>query len=173
MNKAWLVPVVIAGGVLGVYATTGGCLNNKDPDQKLAGRFDDLCEIASDGIAKPEQGVRKLGRYLGSHADDMLGELGGTVTMIEKISNDDAHDARAQVAHDRLAKPLVECAETWMEFADAIENDAAADALLERGLVRLGRTLEIIFGEGAAIERRDFRNLPWVLMSRLDRVVRD
>jgi len=167
MNKAWLVPVVVAGGVFGVYATSGGCLNSKDPDQTLAGRFDDLCDIASDGAKKPEQGVRKLGRYLASHSGDMLKDLADTIALIEKISDDNAHDARAGVARDRIQKPLIECAETWNEFGDAIENDPAALELLQHGMDRLGRTLEIIFGEGATLEIRD---LPAALMHRFDHV---
>ena len=54
---------------------------------------------------------------------------------------------------------------TWMEFFEAVDDDPAADALLERGVERLGRTLEIIFGEDKTI---DFRHLPVDLMRRFE-----
>ena len=145
----------------------GGCLS-KEPDQKLAGQFDDLCDIAADGVDKPVDGVRKLGRYLGRNADDMLGELGGTFALIENIKDDDAHDQRARVARNRIQKPLIECASTWNEFADAIESNPEALELLQRGVDRLGRSIEIIFGEGGKLEVRDFRHLPTALMHRID-----
>jgi len=167
MTKTWLVPVVLAGGVFGVYATTGGCLNSKEPDQKLASRFDDLCDIAETGAKKPEQGVRKLGRYLADHSGDMLKDLADTVALIERISDDSAHDARAGVARDRIHKPLIDCAETWMEFGDAIAADPAATELMNKGVERIGRTLEIILGEGDTLEIRD---LPAALMHRFDHV---
>lgn len=161
-KRVWIVPALLVGGVAAYQLS--GCLS-KEPDQKLAGRFEDLCEIAGDNIKTPEKGVRKLGRYLGSHTDDLLGELGGTIQLIERIDNDDAHDARAQLARDRIGKPLRECEQTWMEFFEAVDDDPAADALLERGVERLGRTLEIIFGEDKTI---DFRHLPVDLMRRFE-----
>jgi len=167
MNKTWLVPVVLAGGVFGVYQMASGCLS-KDPDQKLAGRFDDLCDIAHDGVDHPVQGVRKLGRYLGSHSDDMLGDLGGTFAMIERISDDDDHDARARLARERIQKPLVECAETWDAFGNAIENDPEALELFQYGVDRLGRTIEIIFGD-AAFDIHDLRDLPSWMADRFAR----
>lgn len=169
MKKTWLVPIVLAGGVFAVSQMASGCLS-KDPDQKLAGRFDDLCDIAGDGIDQPLTGVKKLGRYLGTHTDDILGELGGTIQLIERISDDEAHDARAYVARERIQKPLIECASTWNEFGDAIEADPAALELLQHGADRVGRTLEIIFGEGGKgkLEIRDLRHLPTALMHRFD-----
>ncbi len=158
----WIVPALLVGGVVAYQLS--GCLN-KDPDQKLADRFDDLCEIAADNVETPETGVRKLGRYLGSHTDDILGDLGGTIQLIERIDNDDAHDARAQIARERIGKPLRECEQTWMEFFEAVEADPEADALLERGVARLGRTLEIIFGEDKTV---DFKHLPVDLMRRFE-----
>lgn len=162
-KRAWIVPALIVGGGLAAYRMSG-CLS-KDPDQKLAGRFDDMCEIAGDNIQTPERGVQKLGRYLGSHTDDLLGELGGTIQLIERIDNDDAHDARARLARQRIAKPLQECEQTWMEFFMAVDDDPAAKQLLDNGAQRLGRTLEIIFGEDKTI---DFKHLPVDLMHRFE-----
>ncbi len=162
-KRAWIVPALVVGGGLVAYRMSG-CLS-KDPDQQLAGRFDDMCEIAGDNIETPQRGVHKLGRYLGSHTDDLLGELGGTIQLIERIDNDDAHDARARLARQRISKPLEECAGTWMDFADAIENDPQAKASLDRGVDRLGRTLEIIFGDNKTI---DFGHLPVDLMHRFE-----
>jgi hypothetical protein len=162
MRKVWFIPALLVGGVA-AYQLSGSA--DRDPDQQLARRFVDLCEIAGDNIETPEEGVRKLGRYLGRHTDDMLGELGGTIQLIEWIDDDDAHDARAQLARDRIGEPLRACEQTWMEFFEAVDNDPAADALLERGVERLGRTLEIIFGEGKTV---DFKHLPIDLMRRFE-----
>jgi len=166
MAKRWLMAAVFAGGVFGAYRMSG-CLS-KDPDQKLAGRFDDMCEIAEHGADAPVRGVRELGHYLGSHTDDLLGELGGTIAMIEKIPDDAAHDRRARVARDRLQRPLIECADTWARFADAIEASPEAIEILERGLDRLERTLDIIFGSDRSDVLGDFRQLPDQLRHRFD-----
>ncbi len=170
MAKRWLIAAVFAGGVFGAYRMSG-CLS-KDPDQKLAGRFDDMCEIAERGADAPVRGVQELGRYLGNHTDDILGELGGTIAMIEKIPDDDAHDKRARVARDRIQKPLIDCAETWERFAEAIDDSPEAIDLVERGLDRLERTLDIIFGNGGDARGTDvlvdFRHLPDQLRHRFD-----
>jgi hypothetical protein len=163
-RSTWIGAVVLAGGVFVALRTTSGCLT-KDPDQKLAGRFDALCEIAGDNVDSPASGIRKIGRYLGGHTDDILGELGGTIQVIETIADDDAHDARARLARTRIHKPLHECEETWKRFAQAVESDPEANQLLQRGMDRLGRTLEIIFGEGKTI---DFKHLPVDLMNRFE-----
>src|SRR5512142_2105062 len=107
--RTWLACVVMVGG-FGAYEMRG-CLSKAPPDEKLAGRFEAMCKIAKDNIETPEKGVRKLGGYLLDHTDDILGELGGTITTIERIKNDDKHDQRARVARDRIRKPLSECEE--------------------------------------------------------------
>jgi hypothetical protein len=165
MKNTWVVALVLAGGAFGAYRMSG-CLS-KEPDQKLASRFDDLCDIAHDGVDDPVRGVNKLGRYLGRHTDDMLGEFGATIATIEKVSDDDAHDRRAHVARERISKPLIECAETWDEFGNAIEGSPEAVEILERGIDRLGRTLEILFGDGATFEVGDIRHLPDFVIDRL------
>jgi hypothetical protein len=164
MRKAWVVSVVVAGAALVTLRTAGGCLT-KEPDQKLASRFDALCEIAADNLETPANGITKVGRYLGRHTDDILGELGGTIQLIERISDDDAHDTRARLARQRIHKPLHECESTWNKFAQAVQNDPEAAAILARAMERLGRTLEIIFGENKTI---DFKHLPVDLMNRFE-----
>jgi hypothetical protein len=161
-KRAWIVPAVIACGGLVAFRMSG-CLNSKAPDEKLAGRFDDLCAIADDNIQSPQRGVQKLGRYLGSHTGDMLGDLGETIQIIEHIDNDEAHDARARLARRRIAKSFEECDQTWRMFFTAVNHDPVAKEMLERGLDRVGRTLEIIFGDDQLI---DFRHLPIDLISR-------
>jgi hypothetical protein len=150
--------------VLGLRAS-GGCLGSKAPDEQLAGHFEELCDIARDNIETPERGVRHLGRYFGKHTEDMLGEFGATMQLIEKIPDDDKHDKRAYTARDRIQHPLRACERDWERFAEAVEADPEASALLQHGLDRIGRTFEIIFS-GADL---DFRTLPAQLARRLDR----
>ena len=54
----------------------GGCLQEttKAPDEKLAERFDDLCDIARNGVDSPVRGVKKLGHYMGKHTGDIMAE---------------------------------------------------------------------------------------------------
>lgn len=163
-KRAWIVPALIVGGGLVAWRMSG-CLNSKEPDEKLAGRFDDLCEIADDNSEDPQRGLRQLGRYLGDHTGDMYKEFGDTLAVIEKISNDDAHDARARLARRRLAKPWQECEQTWQMFFTAVHADPVAKEMLERFTERAGRTLEIIFGDDEMI---DFRHLPVDLMHRFE-----
>lgn len=159
----WLVPAVLAGGVL--WGVRGGCLDDAEaPDQELAGHLADLCDIARDHISAPEKGVRKLGRYLGKHADDMFGDFGGTLAIIERIDDDRKHDDRARVARDRIHKPLRACERDWQRFAQAVEADPKASALVERFGRRLNRTFEIIFSAKDA----ELRDLPTLLLRRLD-----
>jgi hypothetical protein len=163
--KGWLVSALLASGVVFGFRAQGGCLAGKAPDEKLADRFEDLCDIARDNVETPERGVRKLGRYMGSHTDDILGELGGTVQLIERISDDEEHDARAYVARERIQKPLRSCAGDWNRFRDAVESDPAAAALVDRAIDRLGRTFEIIFS-GSSV---NLRSLPEQLEHAFDR----
>lgn len=141
--KGWLVAGAFAGAL--VFASRG-CLTDAAPDERIADRFEDLCKVARGGVAKPEAGVRKLGHYLDKHADDLLGDFGETLALIERIDDDKKHDDRARLARDRMQKPLRACERDWQRFADAIEADPKASALLDRGVRRLNRTLEIMFG---------------------------
>jgi hypothetical protein len=153
--KTWIVGVLLAAGV-GVLAMRG-CLSKPPPDERLAGRFEDLCDIARKNVDTPEKGVRQLGRYLGKHVDDMFGEWGGTFAEIEKIKDDDKHDKRARVARDRLRAPLRACEDDWRRFDQAVEADPAAMELIAEFSERLNRTIEIIFSSHAQFH---FRDLP-------------
>lgn len=162
MKKHWVVSALVAGGVVLAVQTSGGCLNSKAPDEKIAARFDDMCEIARDNVKTPVDGVRKLGRYFVKHTEDLLHDWGATLMTIEKISDDDDHDERARTARDRIITPLVECADGWEEFLTAVEQDKEASLLVSRAFERLDRTLQIIF-EGASL---DLRTLPAQLIEK-------
>jgi len=159
-TKGWIAIAFVAGGA--TFAAKG-CLNKPAPDQQLAGRLDDLCDIAKDGAEKPEAGVRALGKYMGKHAGDLLGNFGDTIALIERISDDDAHDERARMARERIQAPLLACHRDWQRFGEAIERDPAAKALMDTAMIRLNRTLEILFGNGAFT----LRDLP----SQLERAI--
>jgi len=147
----WLAGAVLVGGV--VFAMRG-CLSKPDPDERLAGRFEKMCKIAHDNIDTPEKGVRQLGRYAAQHTGDILGELGDTITTIEKIGDDDKHDARARLARERLYEPLHGCEHDWESFWLAVQEDPKASELVQHAAERLSRTFEIIF-KGKHVELRD------------------
>jgi hypothetical protein len=155
--KGWFVSALFVGGV--VFAMRG-CLSSPAPDEKLAGRFDAMCKIARDNVKTPQRGVRKLGGYLSKHTGDILGEFGSTLEAIETIADDAKHDKRAELARDRMRAPVRACIGDWMQFADAVESDPEASALVDHFMLRLSRTLEIIAGS-------DLRALPL----RLDRAI--
>jgi hypothetical protein len=133
---------VVAGGAYGMK----GCLSKADPDVRLAGRFDDLCSIATNNVETPVKGVQKLGVYLGKHLGDITGDFGDTIAMIERISNDDKHDARARVARDRILHSVLSCQDHWMEFAQAVEDNPEASKLVNRAGERFSRTIDILLG---------------------------
>ena len=162
--KGWFVVALVAGGTTFAVKTTAGCLNKPAPDQRLAGRFDDLCDIARDGAEKPEAGMRALGKYMGKHLGDLLGDFGDTIALIERIADDDAHDERARMARERIHTPLAACHGDWERFGQAVEDDPAAKAMMDTAMIRLNRTLEILFGNRAWT----FRDLPGQLERALD-----
>ena len=159
----WMVAALVSASAVFAYR---GCLNQLEPDQKLGDHLASLCEVARDHVTAPEQGVRQLGRYLGKHAGEMLGEFGSTIAIIERIDDDDAHDKRAGIARTRLQAPLRACERDWERFADAIEADPEASELLASHIERLGRTLEIILS-GA---RLDVLHLPSQLAHAADKL---
>ncbi len=163
-GKAWFVVALVAGGAAFAVKTTAGCLNKPAPDQRLAGRFEDLCAIARDGADKPEAGVRAVGKYMGKHAGDLLGDFGDTIALIERVADDDAHDERARMARERIYKPLATCHRDWERFGQAVEGDLAAKAIVDKAMIRLNRTLEILFGNGGWT----LRDLPGQLERALD-----
>ena len=153
-TKTWVVGAVVAGGAV---LAMRGCLSKPPADVQLAGRFEDLCDIARDNVKTPEKGVRAIGKYMLKHTDDMFGEWGGTLVEIEKIKDDDKHDDRARAARDHLVAPLRACEEDWLRFAEAVDGDPAAAELVTNAAERLNRTLEIIIGGGAHF---DWKHLP-------------
>jgi hypothetical protein len=162
-KTGWVLGTLAVAGI--VFTIKGGCLNSasKAPDEKLAARLDDLCEIARANISTPERGVRKLGGYMGKHTGDIFGDWGNTLAAIEKITDDDKHDDRARVARDRIRKPLITCARDWGRFFEAVEDSPEASELMADFNERLNRTFEIIFGEGLTIETIDLKRLPTML----------
>jgi hypothetical protein len=159
----WILAALVAGGVvLGVRAAAGTA---QDPDEKLAGHFDDLCEIAGDNLDSPVRGVRQLGTYFAANTGNMYGAWGDTLMAIERIADDDAHDERAYLARERLSRPLLECIDTWSEFAEAVDRDREATLLVQSAMERLNRTIEIILGGGGA--KLELHTLPQQLRQRL------
>ncbi|MBA3465732.1 MAG: hypothetical protein H0T46_37720 [Deltaproteobacteria bacterium] len=158
--KGWITTALVAGGVVFAVKTTGGCLNQPAPDQRLAGQFEDLCDIARKGAEKPVAGVKSLGRYMVKHGGDIAKNLVDTVALIERIRDDEAHDERARVARDRMLEAA--CPADWQAFDEAINDSPEAIELLNKAGERLSRTLEIILGPGAKL-----RDLPQILMHRL------
>jgi len=157
MSKTgWIVAAaVIAGGALVASRSCKGVIS-KAPDQQLAEHFEAICEIARKNVDKPVRGVRAFGGYFADHTGDMLKDFGDTITMIERIKDDEKHDDRAFKARERMWSPLVDCAEEMQDFFDAIENDAEASAILERTMERVDRTIGIIFSG----KHLDLRHLP-------------
>ena len=142
-KTGWLVTGAIALG--GVMYMKGGCLNSvtKAPDQRLASHYAKLCKIARDGSKNAPKGVRKLGVYLVRNGGDMLGDFGDTIATIERIKDDDKHDARARLARDRWDREA--CVHDWQEFDDAIQASPEAQEMIQYAADRLGRTFQIIF----------------------------
>jgi hypothetical protein len=161
MSKTgWMIFGAIAVGGAVVATRTDDA---PPPDQKLADQFGELCRIARDNVDTPVDGVQQLGGYLATNTGAMLANVGDTITLIERISDDDEHDQRAYVARDRIWRPWMDCAEDWESFADAIENSEEASAILTHALDRLDRTLGIIFsGKHASV-----RELPALLLQQL------
>ncbi len=157
--------LVVGGFVAIALYARGGCIDRRAPDEKLAAHFVDLCGIARDHRGKPVKGVKKLGHYLLENTGPMMHSFGSTIAVIERIKDDDQHDGRAYVARDRIRAPLRACEDDWARFADEVDADPEASALVERAMIRLQRTLEIVFGEQTAAVR--FRDLPSVLRQAL------
>ena len=151
--KGWVVAAALAGGA--VYASRG-CLNQQAPDEKLAGHFADLCSIARDNVETPVAGVDEMGRFLAKTSPAMVSELAQTIVLIEKIPDDKKHDDRARVARDRISAPTRACERDWQRFGQAVQGNREAKQKVDRAMVRLNRTFEIIFG-GKAV---GFAELP-------------
>jgi hypothetical protein len=147
----WVAGAVVAGFVV---LAMRGCLSKPAPDERLAKHFEKTCAIARANIDTPERGVRAMGDYLGDHADDVLGDFGATIAMIEKIRDDGKHDDRARLVRQRLSATVHACDRDWTRFWQAVGEDPEAEALVQRFIERLSRTFEIIF-QGRHVELRD------------------
>ena len=162
--RSWVIgALIIAALVFGVRA----CVGKAAPDEKLAGHIEDMCDIARSNVKTPERGVRTIGRFLAKHLGDIFGEFGDTITTIELVADDDAHDARAHLAHDRLAAPLRACENDWFEFFEAVEADPEASELMSYTAERLDRTLGILLSG----EQLDLKRLPHLLERSLDQAI--
>lgn len=165
-RSGWiLISVAVAGG----FAARAGCSSSeRAPDERLASHFASICRIADRHVESPQLGVQKLMRYLGDHAPEMLQQWGELLVLTERLDDDRAHDDRARLAGRRFARVLEPCAEPMAEFGEAVEEDPEANRLLQTGLNRLNRTLEIIFSGGAM----QLRTLPALVGLRLDAALR-
>ena len=120
--------------------------SRRPPDERLAAHFEAICDIAEHDADHPSRGVDHLFAYLGANSPDMMRDFGDTLVLIERIDDDEAHDARARIAAERLQAPLIGCAEELQRFGQAIQNDPEAAAKFQRGVERFTRTIEILFG---------------------------
>jgi hypothetical protein len=159
-KKGWIVGALIAGGT--VYGMRG-CLSSPAPDAKLATHISEMCRIAKDNVESPEKGVRQLGRFYARNAGDMLEEFGDAIVMIEKISDDAKHDARARVMRDRLHEAALGCEPHWTHFWQAVQEDPEAAELAQHSAERLSRTFDILLGKNY-----DLRTLPQQLTGALE-----
>jgi hypothetical protein len=147
MKRVWNVVaflVLIALVVLWVWPSRAPA-----PDERIAAHWKALCAIADKGVAKPRRGVEKMFRYYGEHGPDLARDFAELLVLIERIDDDRSHDDRARKAARRIQEPLRRCEETLDRFGRAIEADPEASRLLERGLERLSRTIEILLGAQA------------------------
>jgi hypothetical protein len=157
--KRLVVAALVVGGI--VFVSARSCRSPAAPDERFAEHISQLCGIARKNVDKPVPGVRELGNYLGKHTGHMMKDLADTLAMIERIDDDAKHDARARKTRDRWSE--AGCAEDWMDFLDAIENDEKAAALLEYRIERISRTLDIIMSGqpnvSKQLDRRTLRDL--------------
>ncbi len=145
--KGWVVALVVVGGLGMGLRSQAGCANQPEPDQRLAAHLEDLCEIARSNIETPERGVKRLGAYLAKNLGSITGAFGSTIATIERVADDAKHDARARLARDRIHGPLITCQGDWGRFAEAVEGNPKAVAMIERASARLERTFDILFGK--------------------------
>lgn len=142
------------------------CGAGSTPDAKLAHHIDRMCEIAGDHVGKPRKGVDKLFRYLGRNTEKMGAELGALLVEIEQIEDDAAHDRRAREAARLIHSTTARCESTFQRFFAAVERDPEAKARFERGVDRLGRTLQILLGNAHHVA------VPGLIAPRADHVHR-
>jgi hypothetical protein len=144
MKRGWWLVIAVLVALVLVWVLRGGA--RKAPDEKLAAHGRALCAIAEKGERAPRDGVRALMRYYGDHAPAMARDWAELIVLIERIDDDRAHDDRARLAGKRIREPLERCQSSFERFGRAIEADPEAAAILDRGVKRLSRTFELIFG---------------------------
>lgn len=144
--KRWLLFLVVVIVIALVWWTSRG--SKAAPDQRLAAHARALCKIAATGAEHPDDGVRRMFRYYGDRGPAMAKDWAELLVLIERIDDDDAHDARARLAARRMHEPIAACASTFERFGRAVSEDPEASARVERGMERFGRTLEILMGGG-------------------------
>jgi hypothetical protein len=155
--KHLVIAALAVGGI--VFVSARGCRSPAAPDERYAEHISELCGIARRNVDKPLPGVRELGHYLDKHAGHMLKDLADTLAMIERIDDDDKHDARARKTRERWVG--AGCGEDWMDFIEAIEGDEKALALLEYRIERISRTIDIITNgqPSLVLDRKSLRTL--------------
>ena len=162
--KRWFLFVVVVVVIGLVWWSQRG--EARAPDQRLANHARAMCKIAAAGVEHPDDGVARMFRYYGTQGPAMAHDWAELLVIIERIDDDRAHDDRARLAARRIYAPAAACLDTFQRFADAVEDDPAASARVERGMTRFGRTLEILFGGGG-----DFLRQPFGGLGRLDALI--
>lgn len=142
-----LVLMVVVGVIIWWYPNDE---TRRGPDDNLVAYVGGMCKVMDKHLDQPNAGVDALFGYYSKHTPDMMKQFGDLLVEIERIQDDKAHDRRAKKANHKLRKAFQRCERTAQRFADAIESDPQARRKLERGVDRLGRTLEIIFSGAEA-----------------------
>lgn len=156
--KSLLILIVVVSVIVWLYPSEEP---RRGPDDNLVAYVGGMCKVMDRHIDQPNDGVDALFRYYGQHTPDMMKQFGDLLVEIERIHDDRAHDARARKANHKLRKAFKRCERTAERFAEAVERNPRARAKLERGVDRLGRTLEIIFsGAEADSMLDDIRSFP-------------
>jgi len=148
--SGWKTVVVL----LLVVATVWVVLRRRAPEERLAGRYRELCAIAGDNVATPARGVERMGAFFAANGPDMLHDYGALVADIERIGDDARHDESAREAGRTLRAPLNACGDTFARFFEAVDGNDEAKAKVSRGFERLGRTIELLFGDADSHELR-------------------
>ena len=141
--------------IMGVAAVAVGysvrsCGSSEAPDERIAGRFEDVCGIARRNLSTPERGVDELFAFLGKQTPDLLHDWGELFVSIERIADDKQHDDRARLAHERI----IESADKGMAIVvistDLDELIKVSDRI---GVMFQGRLAGIV-ENGPDVERR-------------------
>lgn len=162
MRKLVAVVAVAAGLVYVVNRSPE--VTTTPPDTRFAQHIDGLCEIARAHEDTPVPGIRAFGGYVADHAESMTGAWGALLAEIERISDEEDHDDRAELARQRITRPFLACERDFEAFFMAVDEDPEAAAIVQRAMERLSRTLEIIGGNTL---RTMLRDLPPSLRARL------